>query len=143
MFSIRQLVAHLISIAYVSDRTCDPESCSCLLLHVQVLMKPMDLTLPFVKKLVRVRHYLCWRNFYVSVIFCVQETCTCPPLPVYKKLLSVRHSLCTKSCKCAPYPFFSYLSVSDNTSVWETQSAVLGCVISPSDISCIQTFNGI
>lgn len=99
-----------------SDITFCQETCTCP-------------PLPMLKKLLRVHHFLCTRNVYVSAITRVQETFKCPPLPVYKKLVCVRHSLCTKSCKCAPYPFFCNLSVPDNTCVWESQSAVLGCII--------------
>lgn len=111
---------------------------------------------PVFNKLERLRYYLCKINVYVSSISCVKETCTCPRLPVFKRPVRVRYYLCTrnfnvsaipcveKNCTCPSYPVYNNLSVSDNTCVWEThQSAVLGCVIYASDISCTQTFNGI
>lgn len=100
IFSIRQFVAHLTSIVYVSDITCDKETRSCLSLHVLVLMLFVFffLTLPFVqensrclilpvfKKVLRVRNYLCSRDMNISAISCVQKTCTCTSLPVGRKL---------------------------------------------------------
>lgn len=95
IFSRRQFVAHLGSIVYVSDMTCDRVTCSCLTLHVHVLMNFVCVSQDILfKKIARVLFYLSLRNVYLSAITCVQETCSCPLLQVFKKLVRVRYYLC-------------------------------------------------
>lgn len=93
-------------------------------------------------KLVRVRHYLCSRNvyvsainlcsrnFYVSAIICVQKTSMFPPLPVFEKRLMLANTFVQETCMCTPLPLFKKLvCVRQNLCSRNLYMSVITCVI--------------
>lgn len=106
IFSRRQFVAHLSSIVYVSDMTCDRVTCSCLTLHVHVLMIFVCVwQILLFKKIVLALFNLSLRTLFLSAITCVQETFSCPPLPVFNKLERIRYPLCSINLNVYGIPY--------------------------------------
>lgn len=74
------------------------ETCSCLPLHVPVLVKLVCIWHYLsVKKIVRAWFNLSSRHLYVYANTCVQETCTYLSHSVFKIHVRVRHYLCLRN----------------------------------------------